>query len=121
MCYNYASDALSDPSKVSAAQIASLISNLKSLYDNSSDDIKQDIRRQWPDAYNLLESRFADNVAKIAGNYTNNENMDNYKVRCGFTPRINPLLATQKPLALPYCAKVPQKVMWLINKFEQQA
>ncbi|EYC03895.1 hypothetical protein Y032_0091g2481 [Ancylostoma ceylanicum] len=103
--FNYASEALSDPSKVNAAQVAALLPTLKSEYDDSSDVIKQDIRTQWPDAYNLLESRFADNLAKIAENHAITINTDSNKVRCGFTPRINPLLAEQQPLALPYCMK----------------
>ncbi|KAL6725562.1 hypothetical protein Aduo_007604 [Ancylostoma duodenale] len=59
-------EAVSVPREQLANRIARLISDFKAAYDKASQAIKDDVRKVWPEAYNLLESDFADKFAVAA-------------------------------------------------------
>ncbi|KIH45160.1 hypothetical protein ANCDUO_24803 [Ancylostoma duodenale] len=59
-------ETVSVPREQLANRIARLISDFKAAYDKASQAIKDDVRKVWPEAYNLLESDFADKFAVAA-------------------------------------------------------
>ncbi|WKY02813.1 hypothetical protein Q1695_016249 [Nippostrongylus brasiliensis] len=59
-------DAVSVPVHQLANRLADLIVLFKEAYDGADATVKNDVRSVWPEAYNLLESDFADNFAEAA-------------------------------------------------------
>ncbi|KAK6745508.1 hypothetical protein RB195_011933 [Necator americanus] len=59
-------EAVSCPEDKLANCIARVISDFKAAYDKASNTIKSDVRSVWPQAYNLLESDFAEKFADVA-------------------------------------------------------
>ncbi|WKY02827.1 hypothetical protein Q1695_016257 [Nippostrongylus brasiliensis] len=59
-------DAVSVPEEKLANSLADLIADFKDAYDKADSTVKTDVRTVWPEAYNLLESNFADNFAAAA-------------------------------------------------------
>ncbi|VDL78808.1 unnamed protein product [Nippostrongylus brasiliensis] len=59
-------DSVSVPVPQLANSLADLIADFEEAYNNADATVKNDVRSVWPEAYNLLESDFADNFAEAA-------------------------------------------------------
>ncbi|VDL77979.1 unnamed protein product [Nippostrongylus brasiliensis] len=92
-------DAVSVPEEKLANSLADLIADFKDAYDKADSTVKADVRTVWPEAYNLLESNFADNFAAAARKFADG----------GLTMDIHSLSADAAYPPLPPAVKISNR------------